>query len=131
RDSSVARIKCSLDVPRVNPNTAPFTSLSQYGVPNPTNAGTTYTPSVDSTLCAYFSLSAESRNRRKPSRNHWIAEPATNILPSSAYSTFPSIPQAIVVNSPCSDTTACSPVFINIKQPVPYVFFPIPRSKQA
>src|SRR5690606_41326949 len=114
-----------------NPNTDPFTSRSHYGLPNPSNAVATNTPPVDSSPCAYFSPSAESRNRRTPSRNHWIAEPATNILPSSAYSTFPSIPLAIVVNSPCSDTTACSPVFINIKQPVPYVFFPIPRSKQA
>ena len=28
----------------------------------------------------------------KPSRSHWIAEPATKILPSSAYSTLPSMP---------------------------------------
>ncbi|MNI81487.1 hypothetical protein D3C73_1381050 [compost metagenome] len=49
-DSRVARIKCSLLVPRVNPNTAPLTSLSQYGLPRPTKAGTTYTPSVEATL---------------------------------------------------------------------------------
>jgi len=66
---------------------------------------------------------------RRPSRSHWIAEPATNTLPSSAYSTRPPAPQAIVVSSPCFDGIARSPVFISMKQPVPYVFFAIPGSK--
>ena len=37
---------------------------------------------------------------------------------------------AIVVISPCSDITGSFPVFIRRKQPVPYVFFTSPASKQ-
>src|SRR5699024_2417500 len=130
-DASVARIKCSLVVPLVKPKIDPRTSLSQYGAPKPTNAGTTYTPSVDSTRLAYSSLSGEYLNILKPSRNHCIAEPATKMLPSNAYSTLPSSPQAIVVSSPFFDLTGVSPVFINMKQPVPYVFLTMPSSKHA
>src|SRR5699024_8599228 len=112
-------MKCSFVVPLVNPNTAPLALLSQYGVPNPTKAGTIYTPSVDATLFAYVSLSGAFGNILSPSRNHCMAEPAIKILPSNEYSTFPSNPHANVVNNPWSDATPFSPVFINMKQPVP------------
>src|SRR5699024_11819721 len=114
---------CSFVVPRVKPNTAPLASPSQYGVPNPTKAGTTYTPSVEDTRSAYPSLSVDEGNIRNPSRNHWIADPAIHTLPSKAYSTFPSIPQAKVVNWPFLGWTPSSPVFISLKQGRPYVFF--------
>ena len=39
--------------------------------------------------------------------------------------------QAIVVSSPCDETTGRSPVLSSAKQPVPYVFFAVPGSKHA
>jgi hypothetical protein len=56
---------------------------------------------------------------RRPSRSHCTTEPATKIAPSSAYSTSPSRPQAMVVSRPFFEATALSPVFISMKQPVP------------
>jgi hypothetical protein len=41
------------------------------------------------------------------------------------------MPQAIVVSSPELEVRACVPVFMRMKQPVPYVFFVRPGSKQA
>ncbi|MNE70480.1 hypothetical protein D3C80_1662710 [compost metagenome] len=52
-----------------------------------------------------------------------------NTLPSSAYSSLPSISQAMVVSRPFSDVMAFVPVFISMKQPVPYVFFVLPGWK--
>jgi hypothetical protein len=56
---------------------------------------------------------------RSPSRSHCTTEPAMKIEPSSAYSTRPSRPQAMVVSRPLRDRTACVPVCISMKQPVP------------
>jgi hypothetical protein len=39
-DSKVALASCFSVVPLVKPKIAPLASLSQYGVPKPTNAGT-------------------------------------------------------------------------------------------
>jgi len=64
------------------------------------------------------------------SRNHCIAAPATNTLPSRAYCTLSLSLAAIVVNKPWLDWIASSPVFISRKQPVPYVFLHSPGSKQ-
>ena len=67
---------------------------------------------------------------RMASRSHWTAAPATNTLPSKAYCVSSWVLAAMVVNSPCPDFTAWLPVFISRKQPVPYVFFTCPASKQ-
>ena len=39
--------------------------------------------------------------------------------------------QAIVVSRPEEDRTGDEPVFMRTKEPVPYVFFEAPGSKQA
>ena len=49
-----------------------------------------------------------------------------NTLPSSAYSVRPSIRHATVVSSLFLEAMGFVPVFISMKQPVPYVFFTIP-----
>lgn len=87
---------------------------------------------VESTRIAYSSLSFAALSMRMPSRSHCTAEPATNTLPSSAYCAGPpSALQAIVVSRPCAEAIARVPVFISMKQPVPYVFLAMPGSKQA
>ena len=53
------------------------------------------------------------------SRSHWMAAPATKTEPSSAYSTLPFRPQAIVVTRPFLENTGFSPVFISRNAPVP------------
>src|SRR5438876_4211698 len=45
--SSAALAKCALPVPRVMPKTVPRALGSQFGAPNPTRAGTKYTPSFE------------------------------------------------------------------------------------
>src|SRR5690625_5335062 len=62
------------------------------------------------------------------SRNHCTTAPAINILPSRAYCVLPSICQAMVVSRLLVDSIGLSPVFMIIKQPVPYVFLTIPDS---
>ena len=106
-------------MPRVKPTITPRACSSQYGAPRPVKAGTRYTPPVSGTCRAAASLSEASAIRPRPSRSHWIVAPATNTLPSSAYSTRPSIPQAIVVTRPDCDAAGFVPVFISRKQPVP------------
>ncbi len=61
-----------------------------------------------------------------PSRNHCTAAPVMKTLPSRAYSVLLPMRHAIVVNRLFLETNALSPVCINIKHPVPYVFFTIP-----
>ena len=65
-----------------------------------------------------------------PSRNHWTDAPPIKTDPSRAYVVFPFNFQATVVNNPFFDKIGFSPIFISIKQPVPYVFFDWPDSKQ-
>ena len=76
-------------------------------------------------------LSAAFRSSPSPSRNHWIAAPAMNTLPSRAYVVRPPIRQAIVVTSPRDDATGASPVLSSMKHPVPYVFLAAPTSWHA
>ena len=78
-----------------------------------------------------YSESVEESINFISSRSHWIEAPATNIEPSSAYTTLPSMPQAIVVTSPFFEDTGISPVFISRKQPVPYVFLASPALKHV
>ena len=102
--------------------------MSQYGAPRPTNAGTKYTPPVSGTAVASASLSAARSMSPSPSRSHWIAAPAMNTLPSSAYVVVPPIFHASVVSSPARDRTCEVLVLRRRKQPVPYVFFALPRA---
>src|SRR6185503_1684166 len=104
-DSSAARTRCGRSTPRVRPTSAPRADASQYGAPSPTNAGTMYTPSVESTDFAIFSDSAAFLSNPSPSRSHWIAAPATNTDPSSAYAARPCASHAIVVTRPECDLT--------------------------
>jgi hypothetical protein len=83
-DSSAARTTWARVVPRVSPNRAPRTSGRQYGAPRPTKAGTITTPPVSRTRRAIASLSPALAITWSPSRNHCIAAPAMNTLPSRA-----------------------------------------------
>ena len=65
------------------------------------------------------------------SRNHCTAAPAINTLPSSAYSSLPSMRQAVVVNNLLLERTGLLPVCMSMKQPVPYVFFTMPGVDHA
>src|SRR6187551_2030130 len=121
---------CSIEELRVRPTITPRARGSQYGAPSPTNAGTRYTPSVSFTCDISFSTSADAVIAFKPSRSHCTAAPAMNTEPSSAYVVLPPIFHATVVSSPFSDGTGLSPVLSSMKQPVPYVFFAEPGSKQ-
>ena len=100
--------------------------MSQYGAPSPTNAGTRYTPPVSVTDSARRWLSAAVRITPSPSRSHWMAAPAMNTLPSSAYVIVPPSRHAIVVSNPWREATGASPVLSSRKQPVPYVFLASP-----
>ena len=114
------------------PQMSPRASGFQYGAPSPVNAGTMYTPPVLGTPRARNSVSSAVRTRCISSRSHWMRAPATNTLPSSAYCTCGASGgvAAMVVTRLFCDTGACSPVFMSRKQPVPYVFFAWPGSKQ-
>ena len=111
---------------------APRASASQYGAPSPVKAGTTYTPPVSGTLRAMAHVSATSSMRPSSSRSHCKRAPAMNTLPSSAYSGpgAPGAEAASVVTSRWVERHASRPVCMSRKQPVPYVFFACPASKQ-
>src|SRR2546423_1434735 len=66
-----------------------------------------------------------------PSRSHCTTAPAMKMLPSSAYSVRLPIRQETVVRRLFLDAIGLVPVFISMKQPVPYVFFTIPGSVHA
>ena len=114
-------------VPRVSPTIVPRAYASQCGAPSPVNAGTKYTPSLLSTCAANASISEAFLIKPSPSRSHCTIAPAMNTLPSSAYSTgSPPSFHATVVRSWFFDSIRSTPVCINMKHPVPYVFFTIP-----
>src|ERR1051326_5266743 len=66
-----------------------------------------------------------------PSRSHCTAAPAINTAPSRQYVVrLPSF-HPTVVNRPFADKAGLSPVLSKRKQPVPYVFFADPGSRQS
>ena len=78
---------------------------------------------------SYVSSGVEIKNIS--SLNHLTTAPAINTLPSRAYlGLFSVLPAARVVRRPFFEAILSSPVFIRRKQPVPYVFFASPFSKQ-
>src|SRR5438445_4829517 len=117
--SSAARTRCARVVPRVSPTIVPRAFGSQCGAPSPTNAGTKYTPPVSGTSRASCSDSDAWVISLNPSRRHWIAAPAMKTQPSSAYTSSPRGPHAIVVSSPCRDSARRAPVFRSKNAPVP------------
>src|SRR2546421_7103664 len=129
--STAARATCAAVVPRVTPASKPRAYGSQCGAPNPANAGTRYTPPVSSTCAASASTSDDDLMMPSPSRSHCTTAPAMKMLPSSAYSVRFPIRQETVVRRLFLDAIGLVPVFISMKQPVPYVFFTIPGSVHA
>ena len=89
-----------------------------------------YTPFESGTDSAKRSISGAEEISSSSSRSHFIVAPPIKILPSKAYCTSSFMPSAIVVSSLFFDTTGTEPVFISIKQPVPYVFLTSPLLKQ-
>ena len=114
---------CALLLPRVRPTIAPRAYISQRGAPRPVNADTRYTPPLSGTLSARMSHSCAVPIRPSSSRSHWIELPALNTLPSSAYVVLPLTDHATLVTRPLTLRTDLLPVFMSVKQPVPYVFF--------
>ena len=86
---------------------------------------------MSSTAFAASSDSLASPIKPSSSRSHCTTAPATNTAPSNAKSSRPGGDAAVVDKSLCWERDACSPVCINAKQPVPYVFFTKPERKQA
>src|SRR6266566_151449 len=113
-------------VPRVTPATRPRAYWSQCGTPRPANAGTRYTPSGSATCDANASTSDDDLMMPSPSRSHCTTAPAMKMLPSSAYSVRLPMRHATVVSRLCLDAIGLVPVFMSMKQPVPYVFFTMP-----
>ncbi len=89
-------------------------------------------PPLSSTERASGSTSAADEISPRLSRSHWMSAPAIATDPSSAY-TGGALPRRYptVVSRPCQLCTIRSPVLRSMKQPVPYVFFASPGSKQA
>ena len=83
-DSTTARARWALVVPRVMPTSVPRAYGSHHGLPRPVKAGTKYTPSVVSTDAASGPTSWRSAMMPSPSRSHWMAEPVEKMAPSSA-----------------------------------------------
>src|SRR5436190_13354970 len=128
--SNAARARCFAVTPRVSPRIAPRAYESQCGAPSPENAGTKKTPAESGTCDASNSESFDDRIIPKPSRSHCTTAPAMNTLPSNAYSVDARSFQATVASKLFRDTGCFFPAFINIKQPVPYVFLTMPGWKQ-
>ena len=76
-------------------------------------------PPGSGTLAASGSTSADERISPSPSRSHCTTAPATNTLPSSAYSRAPAADAAAVVISPWAESIRSPPVCRSMKQPVP------------
>ena len=76
-------------------------------------------PLESGTARQYSSLCGLVLSMRISSRSHWIAAPAMNTLPSSAYCTSSPALAAMVVSRPCFERIASAPVFISMKPPVP------------
>ena len=85
---------------------------------------------MSGTLAASASISGDARKNSSPSRNHCTTAPAMKMLPSSAYSVRLPMRQATVVRSLFLDAMRRVPVFMSMKQPVPYVFFAMPGLTQ-
>src|SRR5256885_3921782 len=117
---------CAAVVPRVRPASTPRAYWSQCGAPRPANAGTRYTPCGSVTCAASASTSDDDLMIPRPSRSHCTTAPAMKMLPSSAYSLRWPMRHATVVSRLCLDVIGFVPVFISMKQPVPYVFFTMP-----
>src|SRR5207253_1316999 len=113
-------------VPRVTPARMPRAYWSQCGAPSPANAGTRYTPCGSVTCEASASTSDDDLMIPRPSRSHCTTAPAMKMLPSSAYSVRFPIRHATVVSRLFLDAIGFVPVFMSMKQPVPYVFFTMP-----
>ena len=108
----------------------PRASISQWGAPNPVNAGTIYTPLLSFTFWAILFESAAFSNNFNSSRNHCIIAPPIKTDPSNAYVGFPLASHAIVVISPLDELILSFPVFVSKKQPVPYVHLVSPGLTQ-
>ncbi len=119
--------------PRVRPKIAPRASESQYGAPRPVNAGTTHNARrIGNAVRKVFAFSSVLNNAEFVSKPLHHKAPATNTLPLKGV--FEPVgarsAAATVVTRPFCDSTAVWPVWSSIKQPVPYVFFARPGSKQ-
>ena len=108
--SSAARTRCARVVPRVSPQISPRASGRHCGAPRPVSAGTKWTPSVESTLSASRSLSADDSITPSPSRSHWSAAPPTSTEPSAANAVRrPGSTAAAVVSRPSAGAPGSSP----------------------
>ena len=105
----------------VSPTHTPRASGRHRGANKPENAGTKYTPPTSGTDDANGSTSEADFMTPRLSLSHWTPAPAIATLPSNAYTGLASLPSrhAIVVSSPCVDSTFSSPVLRSMKQPVP------------
>lgn len=83
--SKAALAKCALVLARLSPTTVPLALLHQCGAYKPEKAGTKYTPPLSGTERARDSVSAAEEIIPSWSRSHWMADPVTATLPSSAY----------------------------------------------
>src|SRR5256886_517769 len=113
-------------VPRVTPARMPRAYWSQCGAPSPANAGTRYTPCGSFTCEASASTSDDDLMIPRPPRSHCTTAPVMRMLPSGAYSVRFPIRHATVVSRLFLDAIGFVPVFMSMKQPVPYVFFTMP-----
>jgi len=82
-------------------------------------AGTKITPPASGTLSARACTSPLPLIACRPSRSHCTTAPPMNTLPSSAYSGVAVGWAAAVVMRPLALASKCSPLCINMKQPVP------------
>mmetsp|Transcript_1349 Transcript_1349/g.5497 ORF Transcript_1349/g.5497 Transcript_1349/m.5497 type:complete len:250 (+) Transcript_1349:415-1164(+) len=130
--SRSARARCAFVVNCVSPTHTPRASGRHLGANRPENAGTKYTPPASGTEAASGSTSLADRINPRLSLSHWTPAPAMATLPSSAYAGVASLPSrhAIVVSSPCLDSTTFPPVLRSMKQPVPYVFLAPPAPQR-
>jgi hypothetical protein len=130
-DSSAARAMCAIVEPRVRPTMVPRASGFQCGAPSPVNAGTNITPPLSGTLAASCCTSLLERIAFRPSRSHCTTAPPMKTLPSRANWRVAAGCAALVAIRPFAEGSKRSPVFISMKQPVPYVFLTCPGRKHA
>ena len=144
-----ARARWARPVPRLSPRMVPRAPGSQWGLPSPVKAGTTTTPSLDSTVRASGSMSpglvddaqavaqplhARPRDEHRTLEGIGDRRPAPAAGPPSApMAIWPSVPrsQAKVVIRPSTGAGATGPAFMRTKLPVPMVTLVMPGSKQA
>ncbi len=146
--STMARARWARPVPRLSPTMVPRAAGSQWGLPSPVKAGTTTTPSLESTERARGSISADSaddaqsvpqplhtgsRDEDRSLEGVGHRRPATRGPPSAPRATSPSVPrsQARVVISPSTGSGQVAPAFMSTKLPVPKVALVMPGSKHA